>query len=250
MDGPDRPQRTRVLGGWRLLEFGQVGSTNTVAAGLAPWEAVRADTQTEGRGRFSRTWISDLGGLWLSAVVPMPSDPLRARLLPLAAGWALFEAVASLGVAGARLRWPNDLMVAERKLAGLLVESPAAGRAVVGIGINVANRPGARDPALEPTATRLADLVAHPPSLETLADVVLAKLRYGVEHLSSGGFPALKAQMDAMWGPPRRVQIDLDGIHKAGLFLGVDSAGRLVLEESAAVRAAYEPHQVRLLREV
>ena len=71
---PHAKARQSHLAGWTLLEFNVVNSTNFVAGKLEVWNAVRADTQTAGRGRFQRSWISDAGGLWLSAVVPTGPD--------------------------------------------------------------------------------------------------------------------------------------------------------------------------------
>ena len=68
--------------GWHLHELPLTSSTNLAAAHLSPWEAVRADRQTAGRGRFQRGWISDEGGLWLSAVIPTGPDAAAARVLP------------------------------------------------------------------------------------------------------------------------------------------------------------------------
>src|SRR5579863_281059 len=76
---------------WTLHEYQVVTSTNLIAATLPAWTAVRADTQTAGRGRFQRTWISDRGGLWLSAVVPIDQIIVRRRALPLAVGLAICD---------------------------------------------------------------------------------------------------------------------------------------------------------------
>jgi BirA family biotin operon repressor/biotin-[acetyl-CoA-carboxylase] ligase len=97
----------RAIDGWTVHEFAEVTSTNALAAHLPPWSAVRADEQTAGRGRSGRPWVSDRGGLWLSAVVPTPGDPAVWALLPLATGWALLTVLHELEVAGARLRWPD-----------------------------------------------------------------------------------------------------------------------------------------------
>jgi len=96
----DRPGK--IVEDWTVWEYDSVTSTNLVAAELAAWNAVRAETQTAGRGRFQRKWVSDRGGLWLSAVVPIasPSD----RILPLLAGLAICESLHGLGVRHLRLR--------------------------------------------------------------------------------------------------------------------------------------------------
>ena len=111
------------------------------AGRAAAGHVVVADEQTEGRGRFGRDWRSPLGGLYATYVVP----PRPA--IALAAGVALLRALDRLSVA-ASLKWPNDVLVGEKKLGGILAET--AGRVVlVGIGINL------RDAPLE-TATSLA----------------------------------------------------------------------------------------------
>ena len=73
-----------AFSGWLLEVLPEIDTTNRVAAKLPAWHAVRADTQTAGRGRTGRVWTSDVGGLWLSAVVPCPGPRERWALLPLA----------------------------------------------------------------------------------------------------------------------------------------------------------------------
>ena len=236
--------------GWRIVEYDRVGSTNLVAAEFPAWHAVRALTQTAGRGRFQRAWVSDTGGLWLSAVVPLGVDRAQNQTLPLAAGLAVIEALRKLGVADARLRWPNDIMVRDRKLAGLLVDCFSPQLAVVGIGMNVANRPSDHDPSLGQTATRLSDLIEPVPSIEFLTENLLACLRTSVELLLSRGFGALSPQINDLWGGRRRVRLQLDAGEHSGDFIGVDEMGRLLLEGPQEKVRAFEPHEVRLLREL
>lgn len=238
------------VAGWTLLEFSAVDSTNFVAAKLAAWHAVRADTQTAGRGRFQRTWVSDAGGLWLSAVVPIGVDRDRWSALPLVAGLAVIQSLQGLGLASARLRWPNDIMVNERKLAGLLVDTFTPQLAVIGIGVNLTNHPDAHDAALKETCTRLADLVPQPPSLATLTHAILASLKSALGVLTNEGFGPLRPRLNELWGGSRRVTIDLDGVGRCGWFSGIDDRGRLLLQDDTLGLSAFEPHQVRLLREL
>jgi BirA family biotin operon repressor/biotin-[acetyl-CoA-carboxylase] ligase len=238
------------LGGWTLREFAQVDSTNFVAGSLPAWHAVRADTQTAGRGRFQRPWVSDAGGLWLSAVVPAPGRKEDWQLLPLVAGLAVIEALLTFGVAQARLRWPNDIMVGDRKLAGLLVDTFDPRRAVIGLGVNVTNQPAAQDASLRNTATRLADLVNPPPALAELTAAILAHLRRKVEALAAGGFAALQPRLNQLWGGTPRVTVELDAGVRQGTFAGVDEHGRLLLRDEAGNRTALAAHEVRLLREI
>ena len=134
--------------------WGRVASTNEVAkaialdagAGRSAGSVVIAEAQTEGKGRFGRSWVSPPGGLYLSVLVEPPAasgeppaDPLT--LLPLAAGVAVARAVRRVAGVPAELRWPNDLDWDGRKVAGVLAEvgfrrdSPRL--AVVGFGVNL-----------------------------------------------------------------------------------------------------------------
>jgi BirA family biotin operon repressor/biotin-[acetyl-CoA-carboxylase] ligase len=129
---------------WRFVP--ECGSTNDEAAAWARQGAphgavVVADTQTRGRGRLGRVWHSPRGtSLYFSAVLRPPLEPSRVPPITLAAGVAVAEAVARFHVAPA-LKWPNDVLVDGKKLAGILTESSASSmrveHVIVGIGVNL-----------------------------------------------------------------------------------------------------------------
>ncbi|MGH3411876.1 MAG: biotin--[acetyl-CoA-carboxylase] ligase [Marmoricola sp.] len=130
---------------WSVTLLPSAPSTNAVAADRArPGLVVVADHQTEGRGRLDRTWQTPPGGaLTFSAVVDPGIPDSHWPLLPLAAGIAVAVGVRRHGLA-ASVKWPNDVLYGDRKLAGILLErcSGDARRplAVVGIGVNVDQR--------------------------------------------------------------------------------------------------------------
>jgi BirA family transcriptional regulator, biotin operon repressor / biotin---[acetyl-CoA-carboxylase] ligase len=235
--------------GWTLHEYAEVTSTNLVAAGFEAWHAVRADTQSAGRGRFQRRWISDAGGLWLSAVLPCDTHSQQWRVLPLAIGVAACDTLRSLSVSSLRLRWPNDVLVQDRKLAGLLIEQFRPGLAVAGIGINVTNHPDASDPALAGQVARLADLVSPVPALRAITGALLQSLRQVWTEMDSGGVSSILPRVNALWQAPRHVQLDLDGAEVNGKFMGVDDSGRLAIRFDDGTENFFEAHQVRLLRD-
>ena len=150
----------RPGGFWRAVEVtGLTGSTNADllerAAGGAPEGSVLvAEAQTAGRGRMGRAWISPPGaGLMFSVLLrPEAVPPARRGWIPLLAGVAIASAVAAVAGLDARLKWPNDVLVGDKKLAGILAEQ-AAGAIVVGVGLNVSTR---RDELPAETATSLA----------------------------------------------------------------------------------------------
>ena len=240
-------------GGWTLRTVPEITSTNSAAARLPAWHALRAIVQTGGRGRTSdREWTSDAGGLWLSAVLPCPGARAQWEILPLAAGWAVRQAVRELGVTGVRLRWPNDLMVGRRKLAGLLVERYQPDTAVVGLGLNVFNRPERSNPSLAGRTTRLTDLIADPCPVEDVAGLVLRSLRLMHARLLAGEFGAIAAELNRDWAEPIRVAIILTGAAAPfeGDFHGIDERGRLRIATARHGLTAYDATQVALLREI
>ncbi len=234
---------------WQLSEHSEVTSTNLCAADLPAWNALRADKQTAGRGRFQRRWVSDEGGLWLSAVVPAETNTPEWRILPLVAGTAVCETLHQLGVCPIRMRWPNDVLVEHRKLAGLLIDQFHPGRAIVGIGLNVHNHPEKCDKTLNGHVARLADLIT-PPAITEIACQILAKLKTYWQSVLVSGPASFLPHINALWALPRQVRLDLDGSSVTGDFYGVDESGRLQLGDATGHTRSFSPNEVRQLREL
>lgn len=141
----------------------ETGSTNEdarrlAAEGAPQWTVVAAAHQSAGRGRLGRSWTDVPGEALMFSVVLRPD--VRPDQAPLLSLLAAVEMVSSVGHPRLRSKWPNDLVVEERKAGGILVEARvAAGRlehAVVGVGVNVATAPGDFPPELRGRATSLA----------------------------------------------------------------------------------------------
>lgn len=137
-----------------------------------------AALQTGGRGRQGRSWESPRGNLYLSVSLPAPSGP-AGGLLPLAAGVAVAQALAGWGVP-ARLKWPNDVLVGERKLAGLLIEASSSGGAleqvILGIGVNLAVAPQLEQGGAQ-AATCVQDSLGQVPDVAAVGAAVLRQVR-------------------------------------------------------------------------
>jgi BirA family biotin operon repressor/biotin-[acetyl-CoA-carboxylase] ligase len=141
--------------------FRQVGSTNTVARELAAAGAphgtvVTADEQTAGRGRQGRTWTAPPGAALLYSAIVRPLGP-RQSVLPLAVALAVCEVAEQLrpGVE-CKVKWPNDIHLDGRKLAGILIEArPQDGWAVIGVGLNLTIAADNFPPELRGRATSL-----------------------------------------------------------------------------------------------
>jgi BirA family biotin operon repressor/biotin-[acetyl-CoA-carboxylase] ligase len=132
----------------RLQRVGRIGSTmdrvhQLAEQGAPAGTAVLAEAQTRGRGSRGREWHSPPGGLWLS-VLYRPGSPLGVELLSLRLGLHVAEALESVAPGlGVMLKWPNDLMVSDRKLGGILCEARWQGESLAwvaaGLGLNVTN---------------------------------------------------------------------------------------------------------------
>ena len=144
--------------------------------GAAPGTAVIAGEQLEGRGSRGRTWHSPIGGLWLS-VVFRPPVVEGLEVISLRVGLAVAEAIHARVPKPLQLKWPNDLMLDDRKVGGVLCEArwqgDALGWVAVGVGMNVRNR---IPDDLSAVAVSLSDL-SPTITVEEIAEPVLAALR-------------------------------------------------------------------------
>jgi BirA family biotin operon repressor/biotin-[acetyl-CoA-carboxylase] ligase len=179
-------------------------STNDVAARLAERGAeegttVVAETQTAGRGRHGRTWFSPAGaGLYVSLVLRPAGDLARgnaAALVTLATGVALAEAVRALTGLPAEIKWPNDVVVGRRKLAGILAEGATLGgvlqHVVLGFGVNL--RTAACPPELASRVTSIEAEISRPVERALVLAEILAALAERYASLKSGRFDAILA---------------------------------------------------------
>lgn len=240
---------------WAVERLDRVGSTQAIARGRPAWSAVVAREQSAGRGQLARRFVSNAGGLYVTAVLPYGGHPLASRGFALAVGWALCEALRAEGVAALRLRWPNDLLVGARKVGGILVEQGGPDTLLVGVGLNVTNRPWLADPGLAAIAGRLAD--AWPegavPAVEHLAAVVLAAVHRAHEIFAGERLPGFAARLQDCWGEPPPVElVPASGIQlpvTRGWFRGIDEDGRLLLADAAGVVTPVPAHHVARLFE-
>jgi BirA family biotin operon repressor/biotin-[acetyl-CoA-carboxylase] ligase len=221
----------------------RLGSTNDRAreraeAGAPPWTVVIADEQTRGRGRAGRTWSSPAGrGLWLSFLAPHPAA--RAPLAPVLVGLALARAVARVCGLEALVKWPNDLWLGDRKVAGILCEA-AAGALVVGVGVNVRQRPEDFPDEIRGRATSLEAAAGRSVSRALLAGELLR----GARALLDGAAPRLDGELglelerrDLLRGRALRIG------DVRGKGAGVDPQGRLrVLTADGSIRAVVAGH--------
>jgi BirA family transcriptional regulator, biotin operon repressor / biotin---[acetyl-CoA-carboxylase] ligase len=221
------PRFESLLPGRQIEWFDTIGSTMTRAAELARAGAphgtvVGADEQTAGIGRHGRSWLSERGtGLYVSFVLRVETSPAIMLALGLAAREAIIE------VAGLvpDLRWPNDVLIGDRKCAGVLAQ--LEGDAVIaGIGINVSQRWFPEN--LDTPATSLAMADAR-----VTREALLVSLAAHVDDFARQD-PAtiLSAFIGASsYATGRRVRAERDGRHIEGVTCGLDPSGFLKIRE-------------------
>jgi BirA family biotin operon repressor/biotin-[acetyl-CoA-carboxylase] ligase len=222
----------------------QIDSTNsallrTAATGAGDLSVCLAETQTAGRGRRGREWQSPLGGNVYFSLLRRFTQGMGALAgLSLVAGVALVEALADCGVRGLGLKWPNDVLADNRKLAGILVElggeflGPC--HAVIGIGINV------RLPPATPIGQPHIDLAelsgGEPPERNVLVAQLLARLTAALDRFAAQGFAAFGesyARHDLLAGLAVRVQ-GAEG-QRDGVAAGIDERGALLVHHGNAI---------------
>jgi BirA family transcriptional regulator, biotin operon repressor / biotin---[acetyl-CoA-carboxylase] ligase len=236
--------------GWTRVEVvEEAGSTNSVLAaqaraGSQPGAVLVAEHQTGGRGRLGRVWASPpRSGLTFSVLLEPSGVPAeRWPWIPLLAGLAVAEGVRRVTDLDVSLKWPNDLLVDDRKLAGILserVETPASSVAVVGVGLNVTLRqdelptPEATSLLLESARTTDRTVVLR----ETLRVLDRLFRAWTADH-GDPGTGLLESYLRRCSTLGRQVSVALPaGGSLAGEAVRVDDSGRLVVRTDAGERA-------------
>ena len=218
-----------------LFAYSVLGSTNDEAKRLAGTGArgplaVWAAEQPQGRGRGGRSWVGLRGNLMVSLLVQLHRAPTEAGSLALAAGLAVSDCARAWG-REALIKWPNDVLVEDAKLAGILLEAGSEGGRLdwiaVGIGLNLAEAP-----ALDRPTTCIGSDVSVEAALEQVVEAVLRRYRQWCE----GGFPALRDEWleRAAW-LDRPVRISAGAGTLEGVMRTVDPDGSLVVCDAAGV---------------
>lgn len=230
--------------GWRVQVLAESPSTNAhVAARVLDGEpaglVVVAEHQTAGRGRLDRTWVTPpRAALTFSLAVAPDGVPLaRWPWLPLLAGLAVVDSLREAAGVPASLKWPNDVLVADRKVAGILVErveGPRGAVAVVGVGLNVSST---AEELPVPTATSLRAAGASSLDRALLLDAVLRSFRRRYDAWCAAAGAGLRAPyLRACSTLGRRVHVELPGgTGVDGTAVGVDDSGRLQVDDGSRV---------------
>ncbi len=223
-----------------------VVSTNTLAVAMASQgepegTAVIAETQTGGKGRLGRKWISPKGNLYLSVVLRPAIPPHKAPLVTLMGAAAVAAAIRTACSLPAAIKWPNDILVSGRKVCGLLTEMSAeperVKHVVLGIGVNVNMRPDELPPDVREHATTLSAEAGRSIDRTALLQQILRELekRYRAMLADESNVFTEWEAMNVTIGNRVAVRGARETIE--GLAQGIDPEGRLmVMLDNGAVR--------------
>jgi len=231
---------TAGSGRFEVLFFRSVDSTNRVARDLAArgcpeGTVVVADAQTAGRGRHGRRWVSPEGGLWFSLVLRPTALEAVLPLLPLAGGVAVAEALRRAYDVHAGLKWPNDVLVGSRKVAGVLCESRVGPRrdpcTVIGVGINLNVDPDRLPSTSRPRGWSVSAALGRTVNARRGLEEVLGTLWELYGEMRSEGADVILRRWSALdLLRDRRVVVERGEGIEAGTAVGVDDRGGLMLE--------------------
>lgn len=239
---PDARERIRTV-----AVHHEIDSTNSEllrsASSLPSGSVVLAESQRAGRGRLGRAWVSPCArNLYLSLLWRFARGPEALAGLPLVVGLAVLRALDELKVRDAGLKWPNDIVWRDAKLAGTLIElsgeSGGETVAVIGIGINVTMPPRMAEGRIDQSWADASTACGEPVSRNALAARVLDCLATMLPVFECDGLAAFLdawSARDALRGRPVRVRTAADG-ERHGIARGVDPSGALLVEEAGVVR--------------
>jgi BirA family transcriptional regulator, biotin operon repressor / biotin---[acetyl-CoA-carboxylase] ligase len=231
--------------GYRVVFRETVGSTNDEAKalarnGAAPETVVWALQQTQGRGRRGRIWSSPPGNLYASFILRPACTPEQAAQLGFVASLAIGDALAELAPAIGALacKWPNDVLLGGRKIAGILLESEfgqdeRVAFVIVGLGVNLAAAPA----DTEFPATSIAGEGLSPPAPEAALGAVAKHFENWLRRWREKGFgPAREVWRSRAVTLGQQIRVRLETAILHGRFVDIDQHGALLLETGGELR--------------
>ena len=246
----------------RVTVLQEVDSTNLELARMPLPEqhahAVLAEEQTGGRGRRQRSWHSPPGGnIYLSLGWQFRHDHPALSNLPLVSAICVVGALGGAGLDGHGIKWPNDILLNGKKLAGILVELQSTGNgpanAVIGVGLNVRMPRSGQDPGqvIDRPWTDLESNLPRdrkPADRNRLASMLLDRLLAGLQRFEDSGFESFRAAWNAydlLQG--REVRLEHQGRELSGTACGIDEDGALLLQEPNGVIRAFHSGEVSVV---
>jgi len=230
----------------RIQIFDEIDSTNSeslrqIQSGNTENRVVVASSQTAGRGRRGRQWLSPKNaGIYLSLTRRFSLEANALQALSLVTAISVLEALQELGAQGLQLKWPNDVLFEKKKLAGILLElqqKEASRYVVFGIGVNIELSADSLE-RIDRPATDLTSIIIEPPSRVILLAALLNQLCRNLEKYESSGFSSFEERWnDLDCYRMNDIEIQNGESRLIGRSLGVDSGGSLRLQTAKGIQS-------------
>ncbi|USS40038.1 biotin--[acetyl-CoA-carboxylase] ligase [Thermococcus aggregans] len=221
--------------GRKVIYFQEIESTNEYAKKIAPHEdegtIITADVQKRGYGRKFRTWMSPKGGLWMSVILKPKTTPEHIVKIVFLGAIAVVETLERFGVEAAKIKWPNDVLVNEKKICGILAEGSFSEREVyyviLGIGINV-NNPIPEE--LLSTSTSISKVLGVEIPIEDVFKILVERLEYWYKEFLHGKDEKILQKWKEKAILNREVRVIREEGEIRGKAVDIDELGALILE--------------------
>ncbi len=241
--------------GRELFFFDELASTNSYAKeierdGSKHGAIIITDHQTQGRGQYEREWISDAGTNLTFSIIVEPSSGDRLTVLTLACALAVGETLQDISKASAAIKWPNDVLVNDKKIAGLLTETLYIGnkldRAIVGIGLNV-NQVDFQN-HIDGLATSLKKITNQESAREKLLVRLLSRIEYYYRLWDDSDIELIKKINKQLIGYGKWTRLTVNDEEMKGefKFLGINEAGQMVVLNKELEVNTFSYEQVRV----
>lgn len=226
--------------GREIHNFEKLSSTNTTAKeqaekGAKEGTTIIAETQTSGKGRLDRRWVSPRGGVWLSIILRPRIAPEDALKITLTTAVAVARILRRLYNVAAEIKWPNDILIDNKKICGILTEAKLKGKTikfiVVGIGINANFFAQVLPKDLRATATTLKEVLGKNVDREKLVAALLKEFEDCYKLFVERKFEKLLSEWRSMTGfLGKEVEITSFEEKVRGVAVGIDENGALIIE--------------------
>lgn len=221
---------------WNIHIFDTLKSTNETAFSYEPYSVIIAKEQTAGRGRCGRSWLGEKGNLYMSVVLHDYQE--KSPLLAFVTGVSVAEALSDFQV---RLKWPNDILLNGKKLAGILLEREED-KIIAGIGVNVAKAPQSTDLIYPVTS------LEGKKEAQEIAQDIIKSLTKWLEIFEKEGFEPVRLKwMTLAEGLNRQIEVKLPCEKITGRFVDISSQGAILLETEKKTIRQITAGDVRLL---
>lgn len=225
--------------GREIHYFEKVSSTNTVAKqqarkGAKEGTTIIAETQTRGRGRLNRAWVSPRGGIWLSIILRPRITAEDSLKMTLTTAVAVAKTLREVFGLKAEIKWPNDVLIDDKKVCGILAEASLRGKTVdfivIGVGINANLDAEALSKEVQTTATTLKEVLKTEVDREKLVCLFLKEFEIHYKTFKAKKFETLLNQWRSMAGfLGKKVTISGSGEKFEGVAMDVDENGALLV---------------------